>query len=220
MRILCYGDSNTWGYVPNINGYSKNAIMQQYSDKDCWWYGLKQNNEVYVNGLCGRCISHENRWLKNRNAMQTIMQDLSIYKKLDLIIVQLGTNDCKTEYGDSPEQIAGNLEVFLAIIEKTINVKIAIISPAIIKENNKITQKFYIGAEDKSKQLDKLYKRIAHKNGYIFIPGFDLEVGEDGEHLTKLAHHKLSKRVLYKIKFLKSMNLLRNESDLNPPSNI
>ena len=33
MKILCYGDSNTWGYVPNINGYSKNATMHQYNEK-------------------------------------------------------------------------------------------------------------------------------------------------------------------------------------------
>ena len=31
MNILCYGDSNTWGYIPNINGYSKNAIPRQYN---------------------------------------------------------------------------------------------------------------------------------------------------------------------------------------------
>ena len=67
MRILCYGDSNTWGYIPNINGYSKDAVMKQYDSPDCWWYPLTENNEVIIDGLCGRCIAHENKWLKNRN---------------------------------------------------------------------------------------------------------------------------------------------------------
>ena len=75
MKILCYGDSNTWGYIPNINGYSKDAVMQQYNEQDCWWYPLMQGHEVIVDGLCGRCISHENKWLKNRNASETILND-------------------------------------------------------------------------------------------------------------------------------------------------
>lgn len=105
MNILCYGDSNTWGYIPNINGYSKDAIMQQYYEKDCWWYILKKHNEVIINGLCGRCIAHENRWLKNRNASTTIRNEISQYSNLNLIIVQLGTNDCKSEHEDSPNVI-------------------------------------------------------------------------------------------------------------------
>lgn len=199
-RILCYGDSNTWGYVPNIDGYSKNAIMQQYNEKDCWWYGLKQNNELFVDGLCGRCIAHEHKWHKNRNAMQTIMHDLANYTNLDLIIIQLGTNDCKSEYGDSPEQITRNLETLLKIIKEKTNAQIAIISPAIIHEDNKITQRYYVGAENKSKKLDSLYKSLAQKNNYIFVSGIGLEIGEDGEHLTKLGHQQLSQKVLNAIK--------------------
>jgi len=113
MKILCYGDSNTWGYIPNINGYSKDAIMQQYEEQDCWWYPLKSGNEVHIDGLCGRCIAHENKWLKNRNASSTLTYDLQPYNDLDLVIIQLGTNDCKGEYEDTPEQITGNLEKLL-----------------------------------------------------------------------------------------------------------
>ncbi len=30
IRILCYGDSNTWGYISNVNGYKKDAVIKQY----------------------------------------------------------------------------------------------------------------------------------------------------------------------------------------------
>lgn len=199
MNILCYGDSNTWGYVPNINGYSKDAIMQQYDEKDCWWYNLKKNNNLQINGLCGRCIAHENRWLKNRNAMQTIKSDLKKYQNLDLVIVQLGTNDCKSEYGDSAIDITKNLQTLLRIIRTITKASITIISPAIIKENNKITMKYYIGAEKKSAELDKLFQALANKENYIFISGKTLELGEDGEHLTKLGHRQLSIQLQQKL---------------------
>ena len=195
IRILCYGDSNTWGYVPNINGYSKNAKMSKYQEKDCWWFGLNKNSTLFVDGLCGRSIANENKWLKNRNATKTICDDLKKYKNLDLIVVQLGTNDCKSEYNNSSEQIADNLKLLLQKIKEITKAKIAIISPAPIEENNLLTQKYYVGAQQKSKQLDGLFKVLAQQNDYVFISGANLEVGEDGEHLTHLGHKQLKQRV-------------------------
>lgn len=203
MNILCYGDSNTWGYVPNINGYSKDAVMKKYDESDCWWYSLMQGNNVFVNGLCGRCIAHENRWLKNRNATTTIIKELNQYKNLDLIIVQLGTNDCKSEYEDSPNVITENLDNLLKIIKKQTSAKIIIISPAKIIENNKITQKYYKGAQKKSVELDSCYKKLASQRDLLFVSGLDLEIGEDGEHLTKLGHKKLGLKILSKVKTIR-----------------
>ncbi len=199
MKILCYGDSNTWGYIPNINGYSKNAIMKQYAESDCWWYSLKAGNEVFIDGKCGRCIAHENRWLENRNASKTIYDDLKLYRDLDLIILQLGTNDCKGEYADTALQITQNLQTLINKIKNMSNAQIAIISPAIIKENNPITLKYYVGAQSKSEELDKLYHELALQEGCFFISGKDLEIGEDGEHLTKLGHKQLGTKVIKKI---------------------
>jgi len=200
MRILCYGDSNTWGYVPNINGYSKDAIMKHYDEKDCWWYHLKQDNDVFINGSCGRCVCHENKWLSNRNADKTINKDLQLFGDLDLIIVQLGTNDCKSEYDASPFYITERLEKLLNKMKNITNAQILFISPAIIREDNKITQKYYVGAQKKSADLDNLYKLMAQRNGFIFVSGKDLEVGEDGEHLTLKGHRVLGERIALIVK--------------------
>ena len=195
MRILCYGDSNTWGWVPNINGYSKSAIISQYAKEDCWWYTLTKNNEVFLNGLPGRCISHENRWVKNSNAIVTIEDDLKSYTNIDLVIVLLGTNDCKSEYDSSAEEITKSLQMLLKKIKETTNSQIVVISPAIIREDTKITRKYYVGAESKSNELDYLYNELSKQEGYLFISGKDLEIGEDGEHFTKEGHKKLGDRV-------------------------
>ena len=137
--------------------------------------------------------------------MCTIAEDLKGYSDLDLIIVQLGTNDCKSEYRDSALQISQNCEILLNKIRYLTNASIALISPAIIKEDNKITQKYYVGAENKSTQLDKLYKKIAQNNGYIFISGCNLEVGEDGEHLTINGHRELRNKILLKLNCLNKL---------------
>ena len=208
MRILCYGDSNTWGWVPNINGYSKDAIISQYAKEDCWWYTLSKTNEVFVNGLPGRCISHNNRWVKNSNATETIADDLKDYTNLDLIIVLLGTNDCKSEYGSTAEEITKSLQMLLRKIKEITHSQIVVISPAIIRENTKITRKYYIGAENKSKKLESLYYELSKQEGYLFVSGKDLEIGEDGEHLTKVGHKKLSERVTSQVFSLSKFNNL------------
>jgi lysophospholipase L1-like esterase len=142
---------------------------------------------------------HENKWLENRNAYNTIYADLKQYGALDLVIVQLGTNDCKSEYNDSVTDITNNLDILLKIITRETNSNIMVISPAIIVEDNKITQKYYIGAQEKSEQLDSQFEKLCAKKGYLFISGKDLETGEDGEHLTKKAHKQLGQRVLSKV---------------------
>ena len=203
MNILCYGDSNTWGYIPNSNGYAKDAIPQQYPVKDCWWHSLTNHN-VYVNGLCGRCIAHENKWLPNRNASATLYDDIKPYKNLDVVFVQLGTNDCKSMYQDSAETIANNLLQLVVNIKQRTKAQIVLISPAQIIENTPITQKYYVGANEKTRQLDKLLKKIADDNGFLFISGKHLDIGEDGEHLTPLGHKQLSEKVSSVMKILEN----------------
>ena len=199
MKIFIYGDSNTCGYEPNINGYQKNAKQSFYDEDVVWWHSLTKNNTVLVNALCGRGINNKNPWLENRNAMQTVQKDICGINP-DLIIVMLGTNDLKGIYKEDAKSVAYNME---CLIEKLKNISkcacFLVISPPKILENNELTRKYYLGAEDKSVKLDLLYKKLCEKHGYNFVSGLNLEVGEDGEHLTKNGHQQLSQKVLQKV---------------------
>ena len=195
MNILIYGDSNTWGQIPDINGYCKDAIAKQYDKKDLWWFPLTKDNDVVVNGVPGRAIANDNPWLEGRNASTTIEQDI-LGLSPELVIVGLGTNDCKNRYNLSAQDIADELEILISFIVEQTGAKIMIVSPPTIKEGNKITDKFYVGGEKKSQELNKTYLSLAKKNEYMFVSGTDLEVGEDGEHLTRHSHHRLGERVM------------------------
>lgn len=195
MNILIYGDSNTFGQIPNIEGYSKNAKIARYNKEQIWWYPLTQNHNVIVDGLPGRAINNDNPWLPKRNAMSTITKDIKNINP-DLIIIQLGTNDCKSMFELSAAEIAKNLQIFIKkILNKTPKSKIFVLGPVIIKEGNTITNKYYAGAEKKSKELDSLYYKLCKENNYLFVSAIDAQVGEDGEHLTKLGHNKLKEKV-------------------------
>lgn len=208
MKIYIYGDSNTWGYIPNIDGYSKDAIPVRYEKNDIWWYPLSLQHEVFVNGLCGRAINNDNPWLEGRNAMRTIDGDKENIVNSHLIIIQLGTNDCKSKYGQSAKEIALQMGELIDKIRGYSSAKVMLISPAIIRSGNKITDKYYVGGESKSIELSKQYKKLCEQNGLAFISGLDLDVGVDGEHLTKDGHRMLGKKVLFEVeKFMKSRKL-------------
>lgn len=195
MNIFIFGDSNTWGYIPNVDGYRKDAPIFQYLNSQVWWAELMKEHNVKVNGLCGRAIACDNPWLKGRNALSTFDVHFAGAQDVDLVIFQLGTNDCKTLYNLSANNIAQNLEILTEKAKALTGAEIMIISPSRLVMGNKVTDKYYVGGEEKTYLLDGEYKSLAIKNGYTFVSGFDIEVGEDGEHLTAKGHKLLGKRV-------------------------
>ena len=114
-------------------------------------------------------------------------------------------------YNDRAEEICANLGVLAEIIKDKTGAKIMLISPPKIVENTKITSKYYVGGEEKSRKLNLLYERLAQDSGYMFVSGFDLEIGEDGEHLTKIGHQKLGERVAKNIKNLCLMDKTKDK---------
>jgi len=199
MKILIYGDSNTFGWMPNLNGYSKDVMVERYNKNDIWWSALAKGNELIVNGCPGRAIANDSPWLVGRNATKTMKKDFDGIS-VDIAIFQLGTNDCKSQYALSANEIAEYMKVFAQKAKKMLGEPVVVvISPAKIVEGNKITDKYYVGAQKKSTRLDECYKKMCSKNGFSFVSGLDLETGEDGEHLTKEAHKMLGNRVLEKI---------------------
>lgn len=210
MKIFIYGDSNTFGQKPNLDGYSKNAKIERYDKKDIWWSEL--NDEVCVNGLSGRAVCSDSFWLEGRNASKTIENDLKNVEA-DVCVVFLGTNDLKSGYNLNAEQIAKEMQKLLEIIEQKLNSKIVLIGPPTIKEGNVITDKYYVGAQKKSKELNMRYSLLAKEKNFSFVLGKNLEVGEDGEHLTKEGHKMLGQKVKCEIEKIKeSQNRLQERA--------
>ncbi len=216
QKILCYGDSNTWGYVPNANGYTKTAVVRQYAPEQCWWYPLTRENRVMVNGLCGRTINNDDPRFPGRNASRTLRQDLPSQIIFDTVIIQLGTNDCKAVFHNSVVAIKNNLaELIDQFREIYPHAQYVIISPALNNENTAITQKYYRGAWLKTLQLDSLYREVAQEQNLAFVSGLACEIGEDGEHLTEQGHRSLGRQVLCAINALQNVITTDNGSQID-----
>ena len=88
-RILCFGDSNTWGYTPGTG--------DRYP-ADIRWPGVLQNilGEEYCvieDGLNGRTSVFTDPFYCYRNGLEALGPTLLANDPLDLVIIALGTND-------------------------------------------------------------------------------------------------------------------------------
>lgn len=203
MRVLCYGDSNTWGYISGSD-------HQRYNENERWTRLLKKqlgsNYEIIEEGLNSRTLlSEDNRPSKEgRNGFTYLKPCLDTHDKIDLFILMLGTNEFKAMFENSPHQI---LEMFIKYVEYLKNYKsqidkkrfkIIISGVPLVKESQ--GEQKYKGAEEKSKDYSKLVKHYCYENNLTYIDNTDLDVGIDGVHLTKESHQKLAKKLYNVIK--------------------
>jgi len=205
-RILCFGDSNTWGYIPNSGHNRYGASIR--------WTGVLQNllgssYEIIEEGLNSRGILNgDNRPGKEgRSAMEYIIPCLDTQDPLDYVIVLLGTNELKAELNLSPEEIGKNLKILLNVISQRPSQfreekpKLILVNPPVLNENTEYALKGdkYKGATEKSLALGVIFKKIASDTGATFVDVQDqLNTGEDGVHMLPEAHEVLGKE-LYKI---------------------
>ena len=108
-EILCFGDSNTHGYMPGIG--------TRYP-ADIRWSGrlgrlLGNDYHVVEEGMDGRTTAFEDEIQPYRSALGYIDPCLKTHAPLDLIIIMLGTNDTKTRYNVSAEEIGFGMEELL-----------------------------------------------------------------------------------------------------------
>lgn len=216
--ILCYGDSNTWGYVPNINPASK--YMLRYSRNERWPGVLQKllGEDYYIveEGLNGRTTNLDYHIPPNRNGKTYLSPCLYSQAPIDLVILGLGANDFKVYFNRKPEDIRNGLAELVEIIQESsygpgmlkapqiliITAPIPLpIAETFIDENG---IKVFEGAIKKSESLIHLYSELAKaKNCYFLDISKEVIPSElDGGHFDADAHKKLGEMILAKIKII------------------
>jgi len=87
--ILCYGDSNTWGYDPETG---------ERFGRDERWPGVLQARlgdtaHVIEAGLSGRTSAFDDPFDSNLNGLTFLPVCLATHQPIDVVVVFLGTND-------------------------------------------------------------------------------------------------------------------------------
>lgn len=202
-RILCFGDSNTYGFKPDGSGrFDENtrwtAIVQ---------HRLGENYQIIEEGLCGRTTIFEDELRPNRRGVDLIGTLVESHNPIDILVVMLGTNDCKARYRATAEIIARGMEqvVTRARLKASKEMQVLVISPILLGRG--VGEKGYDVEFDRQSELESAglageYESLADRNGYYFLDASQYAEPStiDREHLDEVGHEKLADAIYNKLK--------------------
>ncbi len=197
MRILCFGDSDTWG---------NKEIGVRYDIETRWTTVmgslLGEDYTIIEDGLCGRTAdSLEEEADRPRGFLQKAI--VAAYP-FDMIIISLGLGDLREELKFTAEDITANLCKIIKVIlnydyEDGKVPSVLLVSPQHIKEGVESSKNAYIyglkeSSISKSKELAPLYENLANELGILFFDAAKhIEAGKlDNWHLDEDGHKKLA----------------------------
>ncbi len=199
IRILCYGDSNTFGYIPGRGG--------RYNCHTRWPGRLQEllgsEYQVIEEGLCGRTTAFEDVTEPGRNGLDRIRDAVERSLPLDVLVIMLGSNDCKAQFGASAQEIAGGLEQVAAQARggEASGFRVLLVAPAAMTDrvmHSGFGSEFDQRSIKVSKELAEAYEALARKYGCDFLDGSKVtQVSEiDGLHLDAEGHGRLAEAVV------------------------
>ncbi|MBR1597725.1 MAG: arylesterase [Lachnospiraceae bacterium] len=202
-QILCFGDSNTYGLIPRKGGRYEWTVR---------WTGILNEKlgvddyHVIEEGLCGRTTIFDDPLRDYRNGFKLLPAVLETNENPDVIVLMLGTNDCKTVYGATSEVIGLGIERLIRLIKLySSRSKILLISP--IHFGDKVWQREYDPEFSKNsievnEGLAVVYRGIADKEDIFYLDASSVASPseEDQEHMNEEGHAALAEAVYEKIK--------------------
>lgn len=191
FRILCFGDSLTWGFHPE----TRTRIPPEQR-----WTGVLQkllgeDYAVIEEGQSGRTIATEDPAEGEKNGLKYIIPCIESQSPLDLLILMLGGNDLKRKFSYASIDIAGEMQIFLEKVQAynrfrmEDRMKILLISPPLIGERGKgswLEDCFdFDRARKVSSELAEWYRQLAEMYGCVFLDAAGIvQASEiDGVHL-------------------------------------
>jgi len=207
QRILCYGDSNTWGWIPSGRG------RKRY-DPDNRWPGILQKKlgetyEIIEEGLGGRTTVTEDPrpGFENRNGLTTLPILLETHLPLHFVILMLGTTETKEMMNLTSKDITEGMRQLIQTIksfkqlENTASPKILIVVPPILIEDKPFTAPWFKGGTKKAIELVESYAQLAKEEKILYLnPTQEVKVDpEEGLHMDAENHKKLAELIYGKI---------------------
>lgn len=210
--VLCYGDSNTYGFNP-VNGL-------RYPE-DVRWTGrlqmlLGKEYRVIEEGCNGRTTVFDDPVEGWKNGLDYLRPCLNSHKPVDIVILMLGTNDLKDIFHASAREIASGAGKLVDVIQEFTREKqgfvpeIILVSPPRIGKGmawSPFSRSFKADSITRSGEFSWLYRQIAIQKNCIFLDAATyVESSEvDSLHLMPEAHKILAEKFCACIRNLEIM---------------
>ena len=202
-NILCYGDSNTWGWTP---------VTGARYPLDVRWTGILQKNlgagyHVIEDGMSGRTTCYDDPTWPDHNGFKSIYASLETHFPLDLVIIMLGSNDAKRHICATPYASACGMENIVRVIRSGVygngkkDPEILIVSPILIGEEIDRTCSFGEHSAPFSQLFAQEFGRVAREQGTFFLDAakYAGPSREDNLHMTPEGHAALAEAMTEKV---------------------
>lgn len=181
MKILCYGDSNTYGYDPASFFGGRYGPDSRWCDLLAAGTGL----EVINRGENGRSIPCRSWHLED------LEQDILRDSPLGLLIIMLGTNDILNDCTQQPEQITERMEKLLDFVAGRFpELPVLLLSPPPVRLPVPEPVRT-------SERLGKSFEDLARRKGVLFCDTalWNPELSADGVHLSPNGHRTFAEKL-------------------------
>lgn len=195
-KILCYGDSNTYGYNPENGG--------RYAS-DTRWSGLLAsyfpNYKVLEEGMNNRTGFFNNPSGLKYSGGEYLPIFLQNNRDIDICILSLGTNDAQIFYDlDEVKTAQGLKNLITSLNNANKNTKIIIIPPVKITEtilNYGFSMLFDRNSIDVIEKVFPIYENLARNNDCLYFDfnKFIKPAVPDGLHYSAESHKVIAKKL-------------------------
>ena len=188
MKIVCFGDSNTYGFDP------RSYFGGRYDAEHRW-----------VDLLAKKAAVTAENYGQNGLSIPSHEYDLPLYDRIinsakpDLVIIMLGSNDLLQ--GLDASAVAKRMENFIGSIstekEKLILLSPVVFSPGAWVDNDTVIEQSFLLGE----RLKELSERLHIK--FIDTRGWEVPLCYDGVHFTQAGHVKFAEHLYNSIPEIK-----------------
>jgi lysophospholipase L1-like esterase len=198
--ILCYGDSNTWGY----DAESAGRFPPETRWPNVMARELGDGYTVIPEGLNGRTtVWPDPVEGEHKNGKTYLIPCLESHHPLDLVIVMLGTNDLKHRYGLSAWDIASGAGTLVEMIQGSAfgpnggAPRVLLMAPPPTRVAGTPFAEMLAGSDETSGDLGRQYGLVAAELGCEFFDASTVIASStvDGIHLEPGEQVKLGRAV-------------------------
>lgn len=200
--LLCFGDSNTYGYDPESKQrYGFGERWTGILSRELLPFGIRVDEE----GLCGRTTDFEDSYRPGRRGSDALPKLLTSYSP-QAVIIMLGTNDCKSCYRNTPSTITDGLKKLIGQVRSySSQARILLISPIHLASGvgeKGFDEEFDEDSVKLSRELRSAYFKLAESTGCEFLAASDYASPSpaDREHLDRNGHKALADAIFNKVR--------------------
>lgn len=191
-RILCFGDSNTYGYPPGGG-----PRMDAQTRWPCL-LGAKLHCQVLEEGVCGRVAFYHDAGPQEQT-LRALKRALVRHAPIDGIVLMLGTNDCRSACAPDAQAIACRIGHFVQCAHQhSPKAKVLLIAPPpVLPCEDAVIGPTTQRAAALSRALPSQLFLLAQREGCLFLDAgrFIAVSPVDGVHLDSASHAALAEAV-------------------------